>query len=166
MTTIFLFVVLFVLMFLGIPIAIALGLSSVLTILLFAPDSLASLSLKFFQTMENFTLMAIPFFILSGAFLTTGGVGRLHLEGVVAHVAVGDVDPGELSRGGVHEQVGDVEFVAEDEPTQRVPVDQVDVVRGEVMVEGLPLAAVQGTRVMDGRFIVGVQDAEGQNASA
>jgi C4-dicarboxylate transporter DctM subunit len=92
MTTIFLFVVLFVLMFLGIPIAIALGLSSVLTILLFAPDSLASLSLKFFQTMENFTLMAIPFFILSGAFLTTGGVARrlIHFAtAVVGHVRGG-----------------------------------------------------------------------------
>src|SRR5262245_27622803 len=92
MTTVFLFVVLFALIFLGMPIAIALGLSSVLTILLFAPDSLASLALKFFQTMENFTLMAIPFFILSGAFLTTGGVARrlIHFAtSVVGHVRGG-----------------------------------------------------------------------------
>ncbi len=76
MTTVFLFVVLFVFLYLGIPIAIALGLSSVLTLLLFAQDSLASMALKFFQTMESYTLLAIPFFILSGQFLTTGGVAR------------------------------------------------------------------------------------------
>ena len=58
----------------GMPIAMALGLSSVLTILFFQHDSLASLALKFFQTMEQFTLLAIPFFILAANFLTTGGV--------------------------------------------------------------------------------------------
>lgn len=76
MTTLFLFVILFVFLYLGIPIAVALGLSSVLTLLLFAQDSLASMALKFFQTMESYTLLAIPFFILSGQFLTTGGVAR------------------------------------------------------------------------------------------
>jgi C4-dicarboxylate transporter DctM subunit len=98
MTTLFLFVALFVFLFLGMPIAIALGLSSVLTILLFAQDSLASLSLKFFQTMENFTLLAIPFFILSGAFLTTGGVARRLIHFAVS--TVGHV-PGGLAIGGV-----------------------------------------------------------------
>jgi C4-dicarboxylate transporter DctM subunit len=75
-TTLFLFVVLFVLLFLGMPIAIALGLSSVVTLLFFAPDSLASMAIKLFATMQSYTLLAIPFFILSGAFLTTGGVAR------------------------------------------------------------------------------------------
>ena len=92
MTTTFLFVALFVFMFLGMPIAISLGLASVLTILLFAQDSLASLSLKFFQTMEIFTLLAIPFFILSGAFLTTGGVARrlIHFAtSIVGHIRGG-----------------------------------------------------------------------------
>lgn len=86
MTTLFLFVALFVFMFLGMPIAISLGLASVLTIIFFADDSLASLSLKFFQTMENFTLLAIPFFILSGAFLTTGGVARRLINFATASV--------------------------------------------------------------------------------
>jgi C4-dicarboxylate transporter DctM subunit len=76
MTTAALFVLLFAFMFLGMPVAIALGLSSVLTILLFGQDSLASLSLKLFETSEHFTLLAIPFFILSGAFMTTGGVAK------------------------------------------------------------------------------------------
>ena len=76
MTTVALFVLLFVFMFLGMPVAVALGLSSLLTILLFAQDSLASLSLKLFETSEHYTLLAIPFFILGGAFMTTGGVAK------------------------------------------------------------------------------------------
>ena len=76
MTTAALFVMLFAFMLLGIPIAVALGLSSVLTILFFGKDSLASLSLKLFETSEHFTLLAIPYFILAGAFMTTGGVAR------------------------------------------------------------------------------------------
>ena len=76
MTTVALFVLLFVFMFLGMPVAIALGLSSLLTILFFAQDSLASLSLKLFETSEHYTLLAIPFFILGGAFMTTGGVAK------------------------------------------------------------------------------------------
>ncbi|HAE46665.1 MAG TPA: C4-dicarboxylate ABC transporter permease, partial [Tistrella mobilis] len=76
MTTLFLFVALFVFLIIGMPIAISLGLSSLLTILLFANDSMASLALKFFQTAELYTLLAIPFFVLAGAFMTTGGVAR------------------------------------------------------------------------------------------
>lgn len=76
MTIAALLVMLFVFMLLGMPIAVALGLSSTVTILLFGHDSLASLSLKLFETSEAFTLLAIPFFILAGAFMTTGGVAR------------------------------------------------------------------------------------------
>jgi C4-dicarboxylate transporter DctM subunit len=76
MNTAVLFILLFTFMLLGMPIAVALGLSSLLTILFFAQDSLASLSLKLFETSEHFTLLAIPYFILSGAFMTTGGVAK------------------------------------------------------------------------------------------
>ncbi len=76
MNTAILFALLFGFMLLGMPIAIALGLSSLLTILLFGQDSMASLALKLFETSEHFTLLAIPFFILSGAFMTTGGVAK------------------------------------------------------------------------------------------
>jgi len=76
MTTAILFILLFVFLFMGMPVAVALGLSSLLTILFFAQDSLASLSLKLFETSEHYTLLAIPFFILGGAFMTTGGVAK------------------------------------------------------------------------------------------
>ncbi|SOD96718.1 TRAP transporter large permease [Caenispirillum bisanense] len=77
MTSVFLFVALFGFMLLGMPIAVALGLSSSLTILLFSNDSIASVSLKLFEALSgHYTLLAIPFFILSSAFLSTGGVAR------------------------------------------------------------------------------------------
>ena len=86
MTTAFLFVTLFVFLVIGMPVAMALGLASLLTILLFQPDSMASLVLKFFQTMEQFTLLAIPFFILAGNLLTTGGAARRMINFAVATV--------------------------------------------------------------------------------
>jgi C4-dicarboxylate transporter DctM subunit len=59
------------------PIAIALGFSSIVTILLFSNDSLASIALKLFESLsEHYTLLAIPFFILSSSFLSTGGVAK------------------------------------------------------------------------------------------
>lgn len=86
MTTLFLFSTLFLLLLIGVPVAIALGLSSVLTILLFSQDSLASLSLKLFQGMEYYTLLSIPFFILASVFLSTGGVAKRIVRFAVACV--------------------------------------------------------------------------------
>lgn len=76
MTIAALFLLLFFFMGLGMPVAVALGLSSIVTIMMFAQDSMASLSLKLFETSEHYTLLAIPFFILGGSFMTTGGVAR------------------------------------------------------------------------------------------
>src|SRR3546814_12245816 len=86
MTTGALFIMRFVFMFIGMPVAVALGLSSIRTILLFGHDSLASLSLKMFETSEHFTLMAIPFFVLAGAFMTTGGVAKRMIRFAIAVV--------------------------------------------------------------------------------
>lgn len=85
MTAAFLFLCLFIFMLVGMPIAIALGLSSMVTILLFSNDSIASVSLKFFEALsEHYTLLAIPFFILSSSFLSTGGVARRLINFAVA----------------------------------------------------------------------------------
>jgi C4-dicarboxylate transporter DctM subunit len=86
MTIAALFVMLFAFMLIGMPVAVALGLSSLLTILIFAQDSLASLSLKLYETSEQFTLLAIPFFILAGAFMTTGGVAKRMIRFAIACV--------------------------------------------------------------------------------
>lgn len=92
MTIAALFIMLFVFMALGMPVAVALGLSSLLTIMVFAQDSLASLSLKLYETSEAYTLLAIPFFILGGSFMTTGGVARRMIRfanGCIGHLRGG-----------------------------------------------------------------------------
>jgi C4-dicarboxylate transporter DctM subunit len=92
MTTLFLIIALFVLLALGMPISISIGLSSVLTALLFTPTSLASIALKFFATMEHYTLMSIPFFILASGYMTSGGIARRLMDfasALVGHVPGG-----------------------------------------------------------------------------
>jgi C4-dicarboxylate transporter DctM subunit len=74
-------------MLIGVPIAMALGLASVLTLLIFGQESLAALALKFFQATQKYELLAVPFFILAGTFLTTGGVARRLID--FANAAVG-----------------------------------------------------------------------------
>jgi len=87
MTALALFACLFILMFIGVPVAISLGLSSLLTILFFTNDSLASVALKMFESVsEHYTLLAIPFFILSSSFLSTGGVARRLIDFAIASV--------------------------------------------------------------------------------
>jgi C4-dicarboxylate transporter DctM subunit len=86
MNTIVLFTCLFLFMAMGVPIAIALGLSSLLTITLFAQDSLASLTIKLYETSEHYTLLAIPFFILAGALMSTGGVAKRMVRFAIAAV--------------------------------------------------------------------------------
>ena len=57
MATATLFILLLFCMFIGMPIAIALGLSSAITILFFSSDSIASLALKLFEsTSSHYTL--------------------------------------------------------------------------------------------------------------
>lgn len=76
MTALFLLAILFCLLFLGVPVAIALGLASVLSMLLFGDQSLLSTAQRFFHTMQVYPLLAVPFFVLAGTFMTTGGVAR------------------------------------------------------------------------------------------
>ncbi len=86
MNTAFLFGSLFFCMLIGMPVAISLGLSSLLTIIFFAQDSLASLSVKLYETSEHYTLLAIPFFILAGALMSTGGVAKRMVDFAIAAV--------------------------------------------------------------------------------
>ncbi len=84
---------------LGVPIAVALGLSSTLFLLIYSESSLASVAGTLFEAFEgHFTLLAIPFFILASAFMTTGGVARRIIRFSVA--CVGHL-PGGLAIAGV-----------------------------------------------------------------
>ncbi|MGR4000883.1 MAG: TRAP transporter large permease [Alphaproteobacteria bacterium] len=82
----FLFGLVFLLLVLGVPIAITLGLSSLLHILFFGTDSVSSVALKFFESSEHYTLLAIPFFILSSGFMSTGGVAQRIVRFAIACV--------------------------------------------------------------------------------
>ena len=92
MTILFLFVALFALMFIGVPVAVSLGLAGSLTIMIFSQDSVRSLAIKLFETSEHYTLLAIPFFLLAGAFMTTGGVARRLID--FANACVGHIRGG------------------------------------------------------------------------
>jgi C4-dicarboxylate transporter DctM subunit len=81
-----LFVLVLGLLFLGVPIAIALGLSSVLTVAFFSSDSVSSVALQLFNASRNYTLLAIPFFVLASAFMSTGGVARRIIRFAIACV--------------------------------------------------------------------------------
>ncbi|MFO1205148.1 MAG: TRAP transporter large permease subunit [Burkholderiales bacterium] len=76
MNTLIIFGLLVALMLTGMPISISLGLT-VLTFLFFLTQvPIESVALKLFTGIEKFEIMAIPFFILAGNFLTHGGVAR------------------------------------------------------------------------------------------
>ena len=86
MNTLVLFSCLFLFIAMGMPVAIGLGLSSLLTIFFFSQDSLASMSIKLFETSEHYTLLAIPFFVLAGNLMSTGGVARRMVNFAIAAV--------------------------------------------------------------------------------
>ncbi|MCG6206409.1 TRAP transporter large permease subunit [Rhodopseudomonas sp. HC1] len=76
MNTALIFGLLIVLMLTGMPISIALGLTVLSFVFLMTNVPIEAVSLKLFTGIENFEIMAIPFFILAGNFLTHGGVAR------------------------------------------------------------------------------------------
>lgn len=75
-----LFIGLFALLLIGVPIAISLGLSSLTFVMTATDNPPVVVAQKLFDTMEHTTLLAIPFFILSSHFLTTGGVSARLIE--------------------------------------------------------------------------------------
>jgi C4-dicarboxylate transporter DctM subunit len=76
MSALIIFSLLVVLMLTGMPISIALGLT-VMSFFFFLSDvPMASVGLKLFEGLNSFPIMAIPFFILAGNFLTNGGAAK------------------------------------------------------------------------------------------
>ena len=76
MNELIIFGLLIILMLTGMPVSISLGLT-VLSFLFFMTSvPIESVALKLFTGIEKFEIMAIPFFILAGNFLTHGGVAR------------------------------------------------------------------------------------------
>jgi C4-dicarboxylate transporter DctM subunit len=70
------FALLIGLMLTGMPISISLGLTVLTYLFAMTTVPIESVALKLFTGIEKFEIMAIPFFILAGSFLTHGGVAR------------------------------------------------------------------------------------------
>ncbi len=76
MSAAILFCLLTVLMLTGMPVSISLGLTVLTFIVTMTHVPMESVALKLVTGIEKFEIMAIPFFILAGNFLTHGGVAR------------------------------------------------------------------------------------------
>jgi len=74
------FALLVALMVTGMPISIALGLTVLTFLFTLTAVPIESVALKLFTGIEKFEIMAIPFFILAGNFLTHGGVARRMID--------------------------------------------------------------------------------------
>src|SRR5512144_430442 len=70
------FALLFGLMLTGMPISISLGLTVLTYLFTLTNVPIEAVALKLFTGIEKFEIMAIPFFILAGNFLTHGGVAK------------------------------------------------------------------------------------------
>jgi C4-dicarboxylate transporter DctM subunit len=82
------FALLVALMLTGMPISISLGLTVLTYLFTMTSVPIESVALKLFTGIEKFEIMAIPFFILAGNFLTHGGVARRMIDfasSVVGH---------------------------------------------------------------------------------
>lgn len=80
------FVLLMLLMLTGMPISISLGLTVLTFLFTMTQVPIESVALKLFTGIEKFEIMAIPFFILAGNFLTHGGVARRMINFAAAMV--------------------------------------------------------------------------------
>ena len=99
MLTAEIFIVLVGLIMLGLPIAVSMGMTAVIFfVLLGETDVLSMIPARMYSSTTSFTLLAIPFFILTGNLMNTGGITRRlfqfaqnlvgHLKGGLGHVVV------------------------------------------------------------------------------
>ena len=87
MDILFLFIMVIGFMLIGVPVAVSLGLSSIIFLLIHSDASLASVAQTLFSAFEgHYTLLAIPFFILASVFMSTGGVAKRIIRFAIAVV--------------------------------------------------------------------------------
>lgn len=86
------FILFFLFLMLGVPIAFSLGLGSVVAI--FMDDKISSMLVaqKLFSSINSFSLMAIPFFMLSGELMEAGGISKRLVN--IAKAFVGHITGG------------------------------------------------------------------------
>ena len=66
----------FIFLFLGLPIAYALCMSSILYIVLYSDVPLIIVAQQMLKGVDSFTLLAIPFFVIAGCLMQNGGIAR------------------------------------------------------------------------------------------
>ncbi|MBF0434590.1 MAG: TRAP transporter large permease subunit [Magnetococcales bacterium] len=86
MTSLIIFTLLALLLITGMPVSIALGLTVLIYLFTLTHVPVEAVALKLFTSIERFEIMAIPFFILAGSFLTHGGVARRMIRFATAMV--------------------------------------------------------------------------------
>ena len=87
MDIVILFAMVVGLMLIGVPIAVSLGLSSIIFLMMHSDASLASVAQTLFSAFQgHYTLLAIPFFILASVFMSTGGVAHRIIRFAIAVV--------------------------------------------------------------------------------
>lgn len=87
-----LFLAFIVLILLSLPISLSLGLSSLLAMIYKGGIPLTILAQKMFTGLDSFPLLAVPFFILAGGFMETGGISARLVK--LASVLVGHIKGG------------------------------------------------------------------------
>ena len=93
-----LFVIFLILLFINVPVGIAIGLSSVATLYFFSDVPLNTVITRMYSGVDSFTLLSIPFFILAGELMNESGITDKivsfakslvgHIKGGLAHVTV------------------------------------------------------------------------------
>ena len=78
MSAVLLFGIFFALLFLNVPIAMSLGVSSIITTMAVKPAMMSTIAANLYSSTNTYVLLAIPFFILSGNVMEKAGIsGRL-----------------------------------------------------------------------------------------
>src|SRR5512133_670031 len=93
-----LFIAFFGFLLLSVPVGISMGVAGVLALMSQGNTMLTIVAQKMFTGLDSFPLLAVPFFILAGSFMETGGISvRLvrfagvlvgHIRGGLAHVVI------------------------------------------------------------------------------
>ncbi|MGA9478681.1 MAG: TRAP transporter large permease subunit, partial [Desulfobacterales bacterium] len=80
MTVILLISLFLIMATLGIPVAVSLGMSSFILLYFELNVPLTVMAQRIFAGVDSFALMAIPFFVLAGAAMNTGGITKRIVE--------------------------------------------------------------------------------------
>jgi C4-dicarboxylate transporter DctM subunit len=84
--------ILFFFMFMGVPIAIALGISTTINLILFTDMDLLFIGQNIYAALDSYALLAVPFFILASNIMAEAGIARrllIFAEAVTAGITGG-----------------------------------------------------------------------------